>query len=85
MTKGYYDKSLEHFKKCLEIKTQIEGAISMDVAWVLTSMGNVYRAKQDYGKALEYYNQCLDIKTQIKGPKSDDVTWAIDSIGDFYR
>ncbi len=68
--KGEYEKALENYKKCLEIRTKVLGPESIDVATTLNNIGIVYKNKGEYDQALDNYNKCLEIRTKVLGPQS---------------
>ena len=55
-------KAIEYYQKSLEIKEEIKGEQSLDVATSLNGIGWVYsnlKSKDDYPKALDYYTKSL--------------------------
>ena len=66
--KGEYEKALENYNKCLEIRTRVLGPESIDVATTLSRIGVVYFNKGEYEKALENHKKCLQIQTIVLGP-----------------
>ncbi len=62
--KGEYENALEKYKECLEIRTKVLGAGSIQVAGTLNNIASVYDNKGEYEKALENYNKCLEIETK---------------------
>ena len=59
--KGEYEKALDNYKKCLEIRTRVLGPDSIQVAATLNKIGNVYDNKGEYEEALDNLNKCLEI------------------------
>jgi hypothetical protein len=58
---------MEHYSRCLEIKTKVKGADSIDVAVTLNNIGTVYQEREEYKKALENYAKSLEIFIRVDG------------------
>jgi tetratricopeptide (TPR) repeat protein len=78
---GNYDKALECFEKCLDIRLKILGGKHPSVATSYNNIGYTWDSKGEYDKALEYYSKSLDIRLKTLGEEHPDVASSYNNIG----
>ena len=76
-----YDKALEYYVRCLDIKLKTLGAEHPDVATSYNNIGSTSDSKGEYDKALENYAKCLDIELKILGAEHPSVATSYNNIG----
>ena len=78
---GEYNKALEFYKQCLDIKLKTLGNQHPSVATSYTNIGNIWCLKGEYDKALEFYQKCRDIRLKILGAEHPLVASTNNNIG----
>ena len=68
----------------MDIKIQVKGVDSLDVAATLNNLVSFYNSKDDFDQALEHYNRSLEIKKKITGPDTLDVALTLNNMGLLY-
>jgi tetratricopeptide (TPR) repeat protein len=82
---GQYDKALDFYHKCTDIKLKNLGTEHPDVASVYNNIGNVWYKKGEYDKALELYQKSLDIHLKTLGADHPDVATSYNNIGNVWK
>jgi tetratricopeptide (TPR) repeat protein len=62
-----YDKALDFYERCLDIRNKTLGTMHPDVAYSINSIGNVLRRKGEYDKALVFFQKGLEIRILLYG------------------
>ena len=76
-----YDKALDFYERCLEIRLKTLGTKHPDVAYSFNSIGNTIRKKGDYDKALVSLQKGLEIRISIYGAEHFSVAKSKNNIG----
>jgi tetratricopeptide (TPR) repeat protein len=78
---GEYDKALEFYLQCLDIRLKTLGNQHPSVATSYNNIGLAWDNKGDYDKALEFYQQCLEIQLKTLGNQHPAVANSYNNIG----
>lgn len=76
-----YEKALDYYDKCKEIKKITFGEKHPSLAKSYHNIGITLNKKGEFDKALEYYNKCLDIELSTFGEGHHYVAMSYNSIG----
>ncbi|MDP2385640.1 MAG: tetratricopeptide repeat protein [Bacteroidota bacterium] len=78
---GYYQKALENYEKCLELRIKKFGATHAYIANTYNSIGYVLSKMASHTRALTYFEKCLEIRLSVFGEQHIDVAIAYNNIG----
>jgi tetratricopeptide (TPR) repeat protein len=79
--RGEYDEALELHRCALELKREVLGVESPDVATTLHNLGNVQAARGEHDEALAHHLRALEIVEQAFGPDHPEVGELQNSLG----
>jgi tetratricopeptide (TPR) repeat protein len=80
-----YDKALEYYLKCLDIRLKTLGAEHPSVAISYGDIGRIWDSKGEYDKALEYYEKSLDFKLKTIGENHPNVLNSYNYVGIIWK
>ncbi|MEY4142467.1 MAG: hypothetical protein RL110_1839 [Bacteroidota bacterium] len=81
---GQYDKALDFYQKCLNIRLKTLGAEHPLVATSYNNIGLSLNRKGEYDKALYFYQKCLEILLRTLGAEHPSVASSYDNIGSLW-
>jgi len=80
-----YDKSIECYKKTLEIEESKLDKDHPKISTVLNNLGLIYNSKGEYNKAIKYYERALNIRESKLGKDHPDVAATLNNLGLAYN
>jgi tetratricopeptide (TPR) repeat protein len=82
---GKYDKALDCYQKCLDIKIRKHEEGDSRVAFYHNYIGDIWQSKREYDKALFFHHKSLDIFLKIRNEWHPLVAFAYSCIGDVWQ
>ena len=79
-----YSKALDHYRRALDIRTNLQGQQHPDVVLPIDDMGHVYQERSQHAIALQHYRRALAIRQKALGPEHPDVAISFGNIGNVY-
>lgn len=74
-------ESIEHYRRALEMRTELFGADSVQVAATLNNMANSYNDSGDVDKAIEFYRRALVVRRRALGDRHPYVATTLTNLG----
>ena len=78
---GYHDQAIACFEQVLEANRSTLGEYHPDVAFIKSSLGNVWFKKGDYTRAIEYMEEALKSLYKICAPDHPMLAQACQNLG----
>jgi tetratricopeptide (TPR) repeat protein len=78
-----YDKALEYYRESLNIARELKSD-KLDIAIVLSALGDVYKEKMNFQRALDCFNESFEIYNRFCEPDHPDVSKCLCNIGNCY-
>jgi tetratricopeptide (TPR) repeat protein len=69
-------------QKVLTVKERTDGPDNPEVASILTSLANIYKADTKYDQAEPLYQRAMDIKMRALGPDHPDLAPTLEAYAD---
>lgn len=76
-----YDKAMEFYQNCLDIRLKTLGSSHPDVAYSYNKLGLLIRRKGEFDKAMEFINKGLELRIKISGAEHSSVAKSKNNIG----
>ncbi len=80
-------KAIAHFDECVRLATAVHGESSLEVAAVLTNLGQALRRNGRIEDALAAHRRSLEIRQALSPERADDIAECLNNIGaaEFHR